>query len=148
MEERPGIEGSEGGVSRRKIIQRIGVGTALAWSAPVLQSLASPAHAQQYDPACAERCPVINCVGSVPQCGSSGPFGFCFCSQTTEGGCVCAEETSCSGVNECDSSADCAAGQTCHNVCCTGGTTNQCFWPCGTNASTTQADGKPTSAKP
>jgi len=137
MEETPGVEGSESRVSRRKIIQRIGAGTALAWSAPVLQSLASPVHAQGASPVPPTPCPPgVNCGTSCANfgiCGDTpcpGPPG-CFCSVNTEGNCFCWNNAFCSDIDTCNSSSECQAGYECfENTCC--GAQGVCLPNCGT----------------
>jgi hypothetical protein len=152
MEEKPGIEGSEGRVSRRKIIQRIGAGTALAWSAPVLQSLASPAHAQGGSPVPPTPCPPgLNCDGSCgtfPQCGSSNcPRPVCICDRDTEGNCFCWNDALCADIDTCNSSADCDPGFRCFtNTCC--GAQGVCLPNCGVcTSSQTQSTGATASGR-
>jgi hypothetical protein len=124
MEERP-FEGTESGVSRRSVIKRLGAGTALVWSAPVLQSLATPAHAQVSPGAC----PDFVCGGPVTQCG--GPacgLGPCGCDHDVSGNSVCIDNLSCGEATPCNTNADCPSGWSCVVWCC--GQT--CAPPCGT----------------
>ena len=136
MEERPGVEGPEGRVSRRKIIQRIGAGTALAWSAPVLQSLASPVHAQGASPVpptpCPQGVPCGDSCGNFGLCGSSPcPLDTCHCSVNTEGNCFCWNNAFCSDIDTCGSSSECQPGYECfENTCC--GPQGVCLPNCGT----------------
>jgi hypothetical protein len=127
-----GHEVARGSISRRSVIKRIGAGAAIAWSAPVLQSLSAPAHAQ-YGAECSD-CPT---VCGQPICGSSGPLQICGCAQVVGGGgsCFCYEDDFCNNRTPCDDQSDCPAGQTCVHSCCdeTIGT-SVCFSPCGTNA--------------
>jgi hypothetical protein len=118
-------------ISRRRMLKRIGAGAAIAWSAPVLSSLRTPAYAQY--PACA-RCEACLVVGA-PQCGpdplSCGPDGDCLCVITTEGNCDCFERGP--GGASCVDSDDCQPNERCLTVgqfCCT---TNQCLPLCGTS---------------
>lgn len=97
---------SEEGISRRRMLKRIGAGAAVAWTAPVISSFNSPAFAQYR---------VCDCV-SDPCNNPCGPPGAgCLCAQTTETDCdcfipVCGEP--------CSSSSDCGAGRRCVVVCC------------------------------
>jgi hypothetical protein len=102
-------------ISRRKALKRVAAGTAIAWSAPVLTSLRTPAFAQ-YGP-CTEACSQCEfgqncgsgcaCVG-VPDCFCSD-LGFC--TDTP----VCATDADCEAVlgpgarcAPCTFSPDCA----------------------------------------
>jgi hypothetical protein len=94
---------SEEGISRRRMLKRIGTGAAVAWTAPVITSLTTPAFAQY-------GCDCISDPCNNP-CGAEG----CLCAQTTEQDCdcfipVCGEP--------CSSSSDCGAGRRCVVVCC------------------------------
>jgi hypothetical protein len=131
-----GHEIARDSISRRSVIKRIGAGAAIAWSAPVLQSLSAPAHAQ-YGGECTE-CAGDFCSGQTI-CGSSGPVGACACAQPvgSEGGgtCFCYEDDFCNNRTPCDDQSDCPAGQTCTHSCCDASIgTAVCFSPCGTNA--------------
>jgi hypothetical protein len=107
------------GVSRRTVLRRAGVVGAVAWSAPVLSSLATPAFAGTPE----------DCVW---RCGEDiTPFACgdnCFRTVTTEGDCFCWQDFSCTGTT-CTSSATCPPGYRCEpNGCCGG----ECAPPCGT----------------
>ena len=41
-----GIEGTKDGISRRRMLKRIGIVSAVAWTTPVVTSLRTPAFAQ------------------------------------------------------------------------------------------------------
>jgi hypothetical protein len=122
MDERPGIEGSESRVSRRRIIQRIGAGTALAWSAPVLQSLASPTYAQASPTATCSTCSDDPCFGQTlcEESPNSCFGGVCGCVKTTEGDCFCYCNFACGSTSTCASSSDCPSGQRCSTLTCCG----------------------------
>src|ERR687896_2260876 len=105
MDER-GRELPRESVSRRSVLKGMGAGAAIAWSAPVLQSLSSPAHAQAYG--CGPTCSDVFCVPPAEQCGEGGPFAFCLCSQTAEGDCFCAEDRGCGGIETCSESEECS----------------------------------------
>lgn len=103
-------------VSRRSVIKRIGAGAAIAWSAPVLQSIAAPAFAQYGpDPECAP----AQC-GTFVECSSANPD--CVCISCEQGGGVCVPgSTSCASLTRCNSQADCPSDSCCtHNSCCGG----------------------------
>jgi hypothetical protein len=133
-----GHEIVENSISRRSVIKRIGAGAAIAWSAPVLQSLSAPAHAQ-YSLNCTQ-CSGDFCFGQT-LCGETPPFG-CPCAQPVgqEGGavCFCYQDDLCSNRTPCDEQSDCPAGQTCVHTCCDASIgTAVCWSPCGTNESST-----------
>jgi hypothetical protein len=115
------------GISRRKMLKRIGAGAAIAWSAPILTSIKTPAFAQNS---------VVPCSG----CAACGPLLPCNNSDT----CQCWMESSdqgtgcvCTGlVNFCGDTPLCPNGQgdctdpafpTCVETCCG----RICTPPCG-----------------
>jgi hypothetical protein len=121
-------------ISRRRMIKRLGAATAVAWTAPILSTLGSPALAQLapcYGRTCTEPCPTFG-----PECGADGPPGnpacICLPAKGPQGedtcfchGCVCG----CTGA-VCTTSAQCPAGWGCIRSCCPG-TEFQCAPPCG-----------------
>ena len=121
-------------ISRRKALRRVGAGTAIAWSAPILSSLRTPAFAQ-YPPRCDEPC--ADCFTGAAQACGTDPVrgGTCRCSITTEGTCVCGADDACGEWGFCGSSADCPPGFVCKPVGCTGcsrePTAMNCQRPCG-----------------
>jgi hypothetical protein len=91
---------SEGRISRRGMLKRLGAGAAVAWSAPVLTSLRTPAFAQY--PA---RCTESSQCGAIVFCGEE-----CFCTSTVEGDAVhCQQDFFCGTQPTCTSSAECQA---------------------------------------
>ena len=129
------MEELESRISRRGMLKRVGAGAAIAWSAPILSSLRTPAFAQ-YPTRCQEPCD--NCfdgVGDAP-CGTDPVRGgTCLCSRTTEGACVCGANDACNEWGTCTTSADCPSGFVCKPVACRGcsrepGEMN-CQRPCG-----------------
>ena len=107
-------------ISRRRLLQRLGLGTAAAVFTPVVTSLGSEALAGSCPP-CQEPCN-WTCGGTLQQCGiGCGPFGAAYCSHNTEGQCFCWQDDFCSGLQSCGSSADCPPGYSCiPNTCCGG----------------------------
>ena len=120
-------------ISRRKALKRIGVaGAAVAWSAPLVSSLRTPAFAQAGSPRCGDSCTTCYTSGSSTVCGTDGA-GDCLCSVTTEGDCFCASNIF-TGENTCVDSRDCSSGRRCLNIfnyACAG---SACLDPCGTTA--------------
>jgi hypothetical protein len=130
VSEKPIEEELEGtfheGLSRRKALKRIGAGAAIAWSAPILTSLKTPAFAQY------ECAPPANCVHCAP--GGTVCGRACFCSPHVGNGCFCGQVVGCGNTHACNADADCSdLGPTwlCTTVCgCGGG--NFCIPQCGT----------------
>jgi hypothetical protein len=111
----------QGGISRRKMLKRIGAGAAIAWTAPILTSVSSPAFADVY---CAA--PGDPCGGQVP-CGTQG----CFCNQNVTNGVPngkfhCTVPTDCTN-QDCRNDSDCPTGQVCQATCCAN---PKCFVVC------------------
>jgi hypothetical protein len=108
------------------MLKRTGTAAAVAWSAPVLTSLHTPAMAQQ------------RYCGAFPDCGSAcgEPFNSCgdncICVQTVDGTCACIQlNVCCLDCRACTSSADCGDGCVCVNDNCFGDT---CQPLCGAGA--------------
>ncbi|MGH2572270.1 MAG: hypothetical protein ACRDGU_02080 [Actinomycetota bacterium] len=118
-------------VSRRGALKRIGAGTAIAWSAPILSSLRTPAYAQ-YPPTCEPG--QDSCAGGDFNCNG---LARCFCTGTAEGGqiCGCFDRGGCEGYTLCDSTSDCPAGEFCTTTgtldCCNGICVPLCHAGCG-----------------
>jgi hypothetical protein len=107
------------GISRRRMIKRIGAGAAIAWSAPVLTSVSTPAFAQY--PGC------IN----DPGCGCSDPCNVaipcggrqdCNCwVHASSRSCTCLHFVqSCGEFGDCPAGqdAECPSGMCCVDTCC------------------------------
>ena len=105
--EEPAIESTEAGISRRRMLKRIGAGAAVAWTAPILTSIHTPAFAQS--PSC--DCPPYSC--QVPQHCVDNPN--CVCAPHHGGGpCLCwTGRVSCTA---CDTDADCPEGWACGDI--------------------------------
>ena len=125
------------GISRRKLLKRIGVGAAIAWTAPIITSLHTPAGAASGG---CPNCPSTGCPGSDFQpcdgggCLSGSCYGGlgCFTFQDMEGNCICVQNEFCSCAAACVSSADSGPCQQClgNTGCGSGGICADC---CGTN---------------
>ena len=97
--EEPLINPAAEGISRRKMLNRIGAGTAVAWSAPILTSIHTSAFAAS--PGCS--CPPFDCAN--PQLCNDG----CPCTPHHNGGpCICWSTGTCfSGQPTCQTDQDC-----------------------------------------
>src|SRR6266540_554312 len=98
----PDIGVSDEGLSRRRMLKRIGAGAAVAWTAPILTSIKTPAFAAS--PGC--DCPPLDCKNLQP-----GPCATGFCAPHHGGGgciCVCAF-----GCGPCTRDEDCEFGGVC-----------------------------------
>jgi len=112
----PASEPSEVGISRRKVLQRIGAGAAVAWTAPILTSIRTPAFGQA-TPTCTSPC--APCFDGTGECGTDPVRGgTCFCSETIEGDCVCGSNDACDEWGTCTSSSDCPPDFVCKPVSC------------------------------
>lgn len=143
--ERPDVATSVEGVSRRRMLKRMGAGAAVAWSAPILTSLRTPAFAQG-SPRCV---PFDLCGGNPDFCGPNsacGPLppgcGAAGCSVLLDNTCICwdvAYHCDPDG-STCKSDADCIPGTRCglmgdqSCVCPNPGDNSACFHPCGSSA--------------
>jgi len=125
-------------ISRRRMLKRIGAGTAIAWSTPVLSSIATPAFAAS--PSCPPDKALCN--GQDPICGAPGVAcslppgcGFGFCTLMLDNSCLCWDSASCTSPNPiCQQDSDCGPGNKCGFVdpSCTNCAGNRaCFHPCG-----------------
>jgi len=114
------------GISRRKMLKRIGAGAAVAWSAPILTSMATPAFAQ-YDEFPCGTCDPANPCSALDPCGPSGACA-CFVLQR-EPRCKCGDFPSnfCADYPPCATDADCPSGMECYLSCCPAGI---CRGPC------------------
>jgi hypothetical protein len=104
MSDQPSADGRNT-VSRRRMLKRIGVASAVAWTAPVLTSIRTPAFATS--PVC--DCPPYGC-GQPPRfC----PNSDCGCAPHHEGGpCVCFSGSINCNIEDhpiCSTDADCVA---------------------------------------
>src|SRR2546426_3733921 len=97
-EESMGSDEQKDSISRRRMLKRIGAGAAVAWSAPILTSIRTPAFATSGT--CS--CPPYDCEN--PQRCENG----CPCAPHHGGGpCICFGDAFCNGSNTCNTDADC-----------------------------------------
>lgn len=118
----------ENRISRRRMLKRVGAGAAIAWSAPILSSLRTPAFANYND-----RCPET-CDNCPPQGCGEDERGACFCFPPIEGGnCVCVSPRFCNAVTLCNTTAECPGDEVCVASCCppTTAFAGTCGLPCG-----------------
>ena len=120
---------STDGISRRRMLKRIGAAGAVAWATPVISSLTTPAFAQTVSPGA---CPAWNCGDPITQCGGKAcpeGLGICICDDDVDGNPFCWNDFDCNDVGAvaCETNADCANGWRCTSSCC--GQT--CAPPCG-----------------
>jgi hypothetical protein len=112
------------------MLRRIGIASAIAWSAPVVTSLRTPAFGQAISGAgCA-------CGASCGETAGCSPSD-CFCLTSVEGREFCSQNFTCDPeAPTCSSSADCPAGWVCQPAIdegpCTGSCGRVCVPPCGT----------------
>ncbi len=129
---------SEAKISRRKMLRNVGIAGAMAWTAPVLSSLGSPAFASvqsRHNKTCRDfvlqdpangACGVCN-INSVG-CENNGG---CFCIVNVKGCCFCTQGASCASLIPCPQGQfQCPTGQQCvPQTCCNTG--QVCVPPCG-----------------
>jgi hypothetical protein len=107
-------ERREKGISRRKMLKSVGASAAVAWSAPVLMSVKTPAYAQA-SPSCLP----FDCLSFRASCGPSGCMVPPGCDPINQNQCVLLIDGSCfcslgpRSRSTCDSDADCPDGDHC-----------------------------------
>ena len=124
------------GVSRRRMLKRIGLVTAVAWTTPVVTSLRTPAFADGISPG---GCPCGTVCGDTPGC----PLSDCGCLTSVEGKEFCAQDAFCADLQECRTTEDCLSGWACVAPPCPGGCGLVCAAPCGTCGSAAPHAGTP-----
>jgi hypothetical protein len=119
------------GISRRKMLKRIGAGAAIAWSAPVLTSIRTPAFAQSAPgEGCGDCGPLVPCgAGGTCGCFPSLPSRACHCGELFSG--ACADFAKCN-----PDGSGCPAGTACVTTCCDQqfGEPPVCMPDCGSGA--------------
>src|SRR2546425_12844686 len=95
-------ERHESSVSRRTMLKRIGAAGAVAWVAPAISSLNTPAFAAS-GPGnnCADCANNVCGVNPLAVCGSNRQTGDCLCAQTTTGDCNCFQPICFPGAQSC-----------------------------------------------
>jgi hypothetical protein len=122
------LDVSEDGISRRRMLKRIGAGAAVAWSAPILTSIRTPAFAQ-YPPGnpCDDNAPCdlnLPCNEAI-DCQGSG--GSCNCWVLSDRlACFCGPLVPCDALSPCGPGDTCPTGQVCVENCCG----KLCYVPC------------------
>lgn len=115
-------------ISRRRLLKRIGAGAAIAWTAPVLTSLRTPAFGQA-TPICTDQDFVCDDPDSFVLCGTGNNDLDCFCEKGSGGQTICANDLFCDDARACASDGECPPDWICaSNTCCPGGV---CLPPCG-----------------
>jgi hypothetical protein len=122
------------GISRRRMLKRVGAGAAIAWSAPVLTSLRVPAFAQS--PCNAPSC---GCIGSSPVCGQNQECVVI--PEVGTGECKCVANAFGSG-GTCNGPT-CPSGEGCFLHCSDGCVQADCLLLCGTDARKSSRSGRP-----
>src|SRR5438552_158797 len=112
-------EHEDRGLSRRDVIKRAAVVGAVAWSAPMISSIRTPAFAASLPPGCAS----ATCETFVA-CATPTPGvcvgDFCICAEATQGGGFCLCNSFCADLTQCpNGQGDCPGNTTCvQNTCC------------------------------
>ena len=126
-------------ISRRRLLKRLGAGTAIVWSAPVLSSMRTPAFAQS--PSCAPGfCgPGLTFCGPNVACPLPPGCNVGICSVMNDNSCLCWDFAVCTCPTPiCVTDADCGAGMKCGptestcDICCG---LHACYHPCGASGS-------------
>jgi hypothetical protein len=123
--------------TRSKVLKRVGIGAAAAWSVPFLASSASASTKGVDFPASGchangqTSCPDCGFCSFV--CGTKNGF-VCGCAPGAKGGkgsgcCVCVNNFFCSDAVPCNGNGDCPTGWKCGFNCCSSSPT--CMPPCG-----------------
>ncbi len=124
------------GISRRRMLKRIGAGAAIAWSAPILTSIKTPAFAYGPEAPCDPGNPCSNPCNIAIPCKNGNPA--CNCWVRVDGqGCWCGDLDLCVNHTACSSNADCRSSEKCIENCCG----KLCYKPCGASASARRPKG-------
>jgi hypothetical protein len=131
------------GISRRGLLKRIGAGAAVAWTAPILTSIGTPAFASLAP------CPRAGCdagQGCQPACDVLRPChkpSNCACFPTIDNSaCNCGDirDGLCESFTPCNSQADCTGNECCVGSCCP---TGVCLPTCASQAKRRQSHAGP-----
>lgn len=115
------------GVSRRRMLKRIGAGAAVAWTAPILTSIRTPAFAQGYASPCDPGAPCdlnMPCNFAIP-CKNGNPNCNCWVN-SAHTFCWCGNLEDCGLHQPCGPGDSCPSGQVCVENCCG----KLCYAPC------------------
>jgi hypothetical protein len=115
------------GISRRRMLKRIGAGAAVAWTAPILTSIRTPAFAQSGESPCDPGAPCdINTPCNVAiACHNGNPLCNCWVN-ADHNACFCGDLDACSNHQPCGPGNSCPSGQVCVDNCCG----LLCYAPC------------------
>jgi hypothetical protein len=91
-------------ISRRRMLKRVGAGAAIAWSAPILSSLRTPAFARAYPALCDSLACGADCGLSIPP-----ELGDCLCFEDVEGNSHCTNNFFCNDARACNTNEDCVS---------------------------------------
>lgn len=117
-------------ISRRSMIKRVGAATAVAWTAPVLSSLRTPAFADYG--VCRECALGDDFCFNQPTCGTAGA-NPCSCLRTEGNACACHACVLCSSATPCENTGQCPPGWVCALSCCSANRTDfRCHPQCTT----------------
>jgi hypothetical protein len=115
------------GISRRRALKRIGVAAGIAWTAPIVASIRTPAFAGSPVAGCSDQDFV--CGGPLTVCGQGNNGLDCFCEKGSSGSTICVNDLFCDdGLTVCTSDTDCPSGWICAADSCCG---TVCLPPCG-----------------
>ena len=105
------------GISRRKMLKRIGAGAAIAWTAPILTSIKTPSFATPIGPCSPDNCGCNGACNVAVACNGSSSCNCWLKADNT--GCICAAFVQfCGDCGSCSVDADCAGGCACVQTCC------------------------------
>jgi hypothetical protein len=124
-------------ISRRRLLKRLGAGTAIVWSAPVLSSMRAPAFAQS--PGCAPGfCgPGLTFCSPDVACPLPPGCNVGICSRMNDNSCLCWDFAVCTSPDPiCQSDSDCGGNLKCGPTepdCDVCADRKACYHPCGTS---------------
>jgi hypothetical protein len=131
-------------ISRRRLLKRLGAGTAIVWSAPVLTSMRTPAFAQA-SPSCQPGfCgPGLVFCGPDTACDLPPGCNVGICSRMNDNSCLCWDFAVCTSPNPiCQSDSDCGGNLKCGPTepdCDVCADRKACYHPCGTSGAAPRA---------
>ena len=104
------------GLGRREVLKRLGVAAGVAWAAPVLTTINTPAGAAELGTPNRPECAGATC-GTFTSCSTNID---CVCGSVAGGGGICVPgSTSCGSLQPCDNNLGCPPGSVCSvDSCC------------------------------